>query len=351
MENRIVLVSYSLLPSSRARGRRVVSAAMSPRTALAEPSYDHLLVGIKTVRCSFLLHCRLGLPHIDSDDYFDVFSWLVMFVAWLYRWLSPASPSGNDIGANQSPCSDEDVAQSCASHSRSASLDDFDSYVQDCFQDSSYRETDEDSAIGTSSTACAAQQPNLSSFYIGVPSICSKFNALLFGPSWNDCTADDDLPIIMENMRLAHERNNAGHEKHSNTDNWIFNEKDGYVEHKISVIFTPCYSNDIETTVLLPESFATPGLTKRFTCVESPVLHESFSVPQQSDNVQEEFIDCISRSESFVTSSEFPCAFGTANQCCTSFEDSSVSTSLTMTLPKRSSFFSHIVLACFSFIL
>ncbi|EPB76069.1 kinase domain protein [Ancylostoma ceylanicum] len=281
-----------------------------------------------------VLEFELGLPHIDSDDYFDVFSWLVMFVAWLYRWLSPSSPSGNDVGSNQSPCSDEDTAHSCASHSRSASIDDFESSVQDCFREFSYRETDEDSAIATSSSASASQQPSPLSLYVGVPSICSKFNSLLFGPSWNDCAADDDLPIIMENVRFAHEHNNALHEKRASTDSWICNDNDGYVEHKISVIFTPCYSNDFETTVLLPEACATPGLTEQFTCIESPLLEASFSVPLQSQNTQEEFSDCRSRSESFVTSSEFPCTIEAAEKCCTPFEDCSSSTSLTMTLRK-----------------
>ncbi|VDM67729.1 unnamed protein product [Strongylus vulgaris] len=283
-----------------------------------------------------LSHCRLSSPQIDSDDYIDVFSWLVMFVAWIYRWFSPAHPGRGDVIAelsSTSPVSEE----SQALRSRSASLNSFKSSTQADIQDFGCGEiSPKSNGVIAAQKSPNGQQYKPRPLQFGIPAICSRFNSILFGPSWNDYTTDDDQSIIIENVRLPHKHSSAG-EDQLELDNWACNEKDGFVEHQISVVFAPCFSNELETTVLLPASCSMPGLTGRVRSVDNTLLHTSFTVPLRSESNQEDFSDCYScmDGESFISSNDLPYSEISAEQNSPLSDECTTTAFLTLPLPRR----------------
>ncbi|VDK59592.1 unnamed protein product [Cylicostephanus goldi] len=254
-----------------------------------------------------------------------------MFVAWIYRWLSPAQPGRGDNFTEPRTSADALDEESLALKSRSASVDSSDS-----FHPSYSPEFDPDfkNAVFSSKEPLNDESNKSRPLQFGIPAICSRFNSILFGPAWTDYTVDDDQSVIIANGLLAHKQCNTTHEDHSDLENCACRENDGFAEHQISVVFTPCYSNEFEATVSLPVSYSMPELNKQNGTINNSLLHTSYTVSVQCDS-QEEFSDCYSvDEESFVSSSEFPYSEKSSDPYSSPAEDGST-TFLTMPLPKR----------------
>uniref|UniRef100_A0A6F7P4H2 non-specific serine/threonine protein kinase n=1 Tax=Haemonchus contortus TaxID=6289 RepID=A0A6F7P4H2_HAECO len=238
-----------------------------------------------------------------------------MFVAFLHRWFSTTRQHDQPEVTHSSYSSDEAATRSLSSPACLNNIGRTDSFSPHCSPEEtawqSFIDTDEPLQMPTSNHLPRCLHLEAPSFPFDVLALSSKLNSLIFGATETPAPEvlsrydgkDDSFNCLEAFDELRLERK-------------VGNDGDEYTEHTVTVLFTPCFTNEHETKVVLHD-FVTLNVTPLIIAREELLSGVDFStdcslVPQ-AKCAEEEASMCLSSSASFVTSSTFRCESASAS--------------------------------------
>lgn len=262
-------------------------------------SRDQFPSGVQSFVCN-----RLGFPPIDSysDGYFDIFAWLIMFVALLHRWLSPLCQAEDPLVRHDSTCPNETSALSLSSP---ASLMDTADVNRRFSEDRESVPTNfcPNYEVFTQDGRCSDDRAESSPHSFAIPGISIKLNLLLSDFKEAICPSNGQCYDVEEDVLKATEASGEVCELFE-SERSDGNDYD-YAEHTITILLTPSFTSEYATNTLLPGAAilkasleATLILEEEAPESDSPAC-DSYSLSATCVEVSK----CMSTSSSSVTAS------------------------------------------------